>query len=103
MKKPTIKINGKTYEMKEPKARAWRLITEFEENKKEISNAEYIDKHAEIIAQFFDLSVDEILDGMDISDVIKTFYDCYKYISTLLYSKMEKLGNVGSGEMTKSN
>ena len=103
MDKPKIKVNGKTYEMQEAKAKAWRMVAEFDENKKDIPNVEFIEKHAEIIAQFFPkLTVEEILENMSIPEVIKTFYDCYKFMSATMYSKLQVLDSTEGGEEAKA-
>ena len=101
MDKPKIELNGKTYEMIEPKARAWRLVSELDENKKDIPNVEFIERHAAIIAAFFNVSVEEVLDYMDLADVMKTFYDCYRYMNSALYSKLKKLDSTLGGEEAK--
>lgn len=97
MNKPVIELNGKKYEIKELKARVWREVTEFETNKKELSNVEYVDKHAEILAKFFDLSADEILDKMDLADVTLKYLECYRYMFDMLYAKTKELGNIKGG------
>ena len=92
MDKPVININGTIYEIIEIKSRLWRIIAEFEENKNNLSNADFIDKHAELLALFFDgISVDDILDNVDLSDILKIYFDCYQYIYWLMYSKLKIL------------
>ena len=92
MQKPKINIEGKIYEAQEPRGRAWRMLAALDENKSEIPNVEFIEKHAEVIVQFFpNLSVEEILDNMTIPDIIKSYYDCYKFASAIMYSKLKPL------------
>ena len=71
---------------------------ELDENKKDIPNVEFIERHAEIIAVFFNVTADEVLDYMDLADVTKTFYDCYRYMNSVLYSKLKKLDSTLGGE-----
>ena len=100
MEKPKIKIKGKEYEAIEPKGKTWRKITELDENKKDIPNVEYLERHAEIITEYFPkVKAEEILEELEISEVIKLFYDCYKYTTSILYSKLKKLDSTeGGGE-----
>lgn len=89
---PKIKIGGKTYEMQEPRARMWRTFAEFDEQKKTLSAAEFIDKHCEMIAMLFKgVTVEELLDGLNLSDVLKIYRDCYICLSELMTSKLQVL------------
>lgn len=100
MEKPKIIINGKTYKMKEPKSKAWRLITEIDENKEDIPNVELVEKFVEVIAELFDgVTKEELLENMDIADVFPTFYSCYTYTSKVLFTGTKKLDSTkGEGE-----
>ena len=100
MDKPKIELNGKEYEMKEPKGKAWRTFSELHEKRAEIPNVEFLERHAEVIAQNFDgLTTDDILEQMDISKIIPTFYECYRYIGSILYGVSEKLESIeGDGK-----
>lgn len=92
MNLPKIKIGGKTYEMQEPRARMWRTFAEFDEQKKNLPTAEFIDKHCEIIATLFSgVTVDELLDELNLSDVLKIYRDCYICLSELMTSKLQVL------------
>ena len=92
MNKPKIELNGKTYEMKEPKGKAWRKFAELHENRLEIPNVEFIERHVEAIAENFEnLTSNEILENMNLSEVIPIFYKCYDYAASILYSGMKKL------------
>ena len=92
MDKPKIEINGKIYEIKEPKAQVWRKFAELEENRNDIPNVEYIERHAQIIAENFEgIKAEEILEQMNLCEVIPTFYICYKYCASILYEGMKKL------------
>lgn len=91
---PVIKIDGKEYKAKKPKARAWRELMKFDENKKDIKTDEFIDKHAELIASLFeDLSADDILDNVDIDDILKIYHDVFLWITELISSKLSVIPN----------
>ena len=93
MEKPTIEINGTIYTMKEPKARMWRTWTKFDSEKQELLTTDFIDKHAELLAGVFDgLTADDILDHVDLSEILRIYHDCFRYLTVLLTSKLETAG-----------
>ena len=104
MEKPKIELKGKIYEMKEPKGKIWRMFAEIHENRAEIPNIEFIEKHAEVVAENFEgITTEDILENMDISKIIPTFYDCYRYISSILYGVSERLDSTkGDGDMVRA-
>lgn len=89
MNKPFVKINGQKYDMIEPKARMWRKFTEFAENRKELLTIDYIDKHCEVLAEVFEgLTADDLLDNLQVGEVLKLYTDCFRYLMTLLVSRV---------------
>ena len=98
---PEIVINGKTYRAQDPKARAWRRIMEFDEKRKELENKEYIDAHAKVIAEIFDVPEDDILDNLNISDILQVYFECHTYMFKLLTSKLKILDRSEGGGETK--
>ena len=103
MNKPKIELNGKTYDMKEPKGKAWRTFAELYENQKDIPNIEFIERHAEVIAQNFDgLTADEILEHMNLSKIIPTFYECYEYAASVLYVGVKRLDSTKDGSESET-
>ncbi len=92
MEFPKIEIDGKIYEMQEPRARMWRNFVEFDENKRNLSNADFIDRHCEMIALVFDdVTADDLLDNLQLSDVLKIYRDCYICLSNLMTNKLRVL------------
>lgn len=92
MEFPKIEIGGHIYEMQEPRARMWRTFAEFEEKRMTFSNAEFLEKHCELIATVFEgVTVDDLLDNLPVSNVLKLFRDCYACMSALLGSKLRVL------------
>lgn len=91
MKNPTLNLNGKTYEMKNPKAKIWRLMLQFEQNKKDIDISLFIKSHCEILAQLFDLDADEIEDKAALEDITKTYTECFAYVMQLITKKTKEL------------
>lgn len=90
-KKPTIEINGKMYEIKKVRPRDWREFFKFDSEKQDVITYEFLDKHCEVIAGFFDgLTADELLDNLEIGDVLKIYNDILTYLMVLLTSKLGK-------------
>ena len=87
MDKPTLTINGKKIEMLEPKARAWRESIKLSEQRNEILAVDFVNKHCEFIAAAFGVSVDDVLDNIDVVDVMPLFYDVLAYIMKRLWAK----------------
>ncbi|MBQ9487531.1 MAG: hypothetical protein IJU91_07015 [Selenomonadaceae bacterium] len=88
MDKPTLTIDGKKIEMLEPKARFWRQGLKLSEQRKDLPAIDYVDAHCEFIAQVFGVSVDEVLDNIDVIDVMPLFYDIVAYIMSRLWLKL---------------
>ena len=103
MNKPILILNGVSHDFVEPKAKIWRQISEFDQNKLSLSNADFIDKHAEFIADFFNVSVDDVLEYVDISDITKIFFDCHKFTSELIYSKLRELDSTKDASTTEAS
>lgn len=89
-----IVINGKNHTASKPKAKIWREIMKFDEERTQLPNAEFIDKHAEIIASVFpDVTAVMIIDNVDIDEIVPLYYEVFKWICGLLNSKLRKLPN----------
>lgn len=90
MDNPKITINGKEIELPPIKARLWRPIMQFEEERKNISEVEGIDKYCEIIAIAFGVTKDEVLDNLELSDVLPKYFEVYKKVTKMLSAKIGK-------------
>lgn len=88
-----IEINGETYEAKKPKARLWKKIASFDEKKGSLAASEFIDAHAEIIAEVFGIDKDFILDDVDLEDILAIYYDIFVWMTKLLSSKLNTVKN----------
>ena len=89
-----IEINGKTYEASKPKARLWKKIASFDEKKSELAASEFIDAHAEIIADIFpEIDRDFILDNLDLDDILAIYYKCFLWVTKLITSKLDAVKN----------
>lgn len=88
MDKPTITIDGKRLEMQTPKARFWRELIKFEEERKNLTVESFCDEHAKILAAAFGVTADEIFDNLDVDEIMPTYVDVLMYTMGLLTAKM---------------
>ena len=94
---PTITISGKTYEAQKPKARIWRELCKFDEEKKNLPAGEFLDAHAEIIAKVFEgITKDEILDELFIDEILAIYQEVFAWIASLITSRLGEVKNVES-------
>ena len=96
MAKPTININGKNYHPVAPKARVWREITKFDNERPGLPDVEFIDAHIGIIATVFnnpEITPDIILDNLDIDEIIPLYYETFRWIVEMLNNKLSKIPN----------
>lgn len=100
MNKPTIEINGKTFEIIEVKARMWRKFAEFDSKKKNIPAIDFVDEYAKFLAEWFDgVTADDILDYMPLGKIANVYRACSDYLIALLNGKFDELEkNVDGGE-----
>lgn len=86
----TITINGKQLEIPPIKARTWREIMKYETQRKDKQTftVDDVDKHCGIIALAFGVTEEEILDNIDITDVIPTYYAVLRRIAAMLTEKL---------------
>jgi len=96
---PIITIGDKTYEAQKPKARIWRELCRFDEDKKNLPAEEFLDAHAVIIAKVFDgITKDDILDELFIDEILTTYQDIFSWVASLITSKLGEIKNVESEE-----
>lgn len=90
MEKPKITINDKEIEMPRIKARLWKTIMKFHEERKDIDNQNLVDKYAEIIALAFGVTTDEILDNFGVEDILPIYKEVFGTVVALLTAKLDK-------------
>lgn len=90
MERPTITINGNEIVMPEIKARVWYEIMKFESVRKELKSVDAIEQYCAVIAMAFGVSVDEVLDNLDISDVLPTYFAVLNCVVAMLTEKLAK-------------
>lgn len=87
MNKPIITINGVQIEMLVPKARMWREFIKFDEERKDISSVDFVDRHSEIIAQAFGVSKDDVLDNLSVDEILPAYTEVLRYLVSTLTSR----------------
>lgn len=90
MERPTITINGNEIVMPEVKARIWLEVMKFESVRKELKSVDAIEKYCAVIAMAFGVSVDEVLDNLDIADVLPTYFAVLNCVVAMLTEKLAK-------------
>lgn len=88
MDRPTITIDGRKIELPEAKARIWREIIKFDETRKEIPTADFVDRHAEIIALAFGVTADEVLDNLEVGEILPVYLSVLTALLEMLTAKM---------------
>ena len=91
MKKPVLTLGNEKYEMKPVKARIWRIMLQFEQDKKDIDISMFILSHCEILGELFGVDASKIEDEADLQDIVKTYMDCFAYVMGLVTKKTEEL------------
>lgn len=92
MTKPTITtLDGKKHELKKITGRSWRVLSEFIDTAPEYVDADFIEKHADFIAQFYDgVTADNVLD-LPIEEILPASAAARKFVMELLTAKLEKI------------
>lgn len=90
MKKLTITINGTEHEIKRLTGKDWRTLGEFVDNAPEITDKDFIEKHAAFVANFFDVTPDEVLE-MPLEEIIPASMAIRERIGKTLTAKMEQV------------
>lgn len=90
MNKPTLTIDGKVIEMPPIKARVWREVMKFEDDRQELKlrSVDAVEKHCEVIAKVFDVTTDEVLDNLELQDVLPTYFAILNYVAVMLTEKL---------------
>lgn len=84
-------IDGKKQEMRELKGRDWRLLGEFMDNAPTLADTDFLEKHAEFIAKFYDgVTVEDILD-LPLEDIMPVSMAIRDYLFNQLGARLEKI------------
>jgi len=91
-----INIDGKKYKPGKAKAKMWRELMLFDEEKAEIPLEDFIDAHAEMIVKTFanpDLTAEILVNQMDLEEILPLYTAVFKWFCAQLNAKIAKLPN----------
>lgn len=97
---PELKIKGKIIHPEPPKAKIWREIMKFDEEKKSFSDADLMDEYAKKIAAAFGggLTAEEILESVDLEDIIPAYRAIYAWLIGVASKKLAQIPNAAAPE-----
>ena len=91
MDKPTITtIDGKTHEMINLTGRTYRVIAEFEKNAPQIEDVDFIERHAALVAELFDVTQDDVLD-MPLDDILPASHAARSFAYAFTWLKFKEI------------
>ena len=92
MKRPTvITIDGTEHEIRNIDGRAYRVVTEFENDLPKIGEPNFIERHAALIAEFFDgVTTDDILD-LPLEDIAPSSLEIRVFVFDKVYAKQRAI------------
>ena len=92
MERPTITIEGKKYEIKKLTGRDWRVFSEFNDKIPQYTDADFIEKHAAFIAEFYNgVTADNVLDNMPLPEIVPASMAIRNYILQSLTAKFKEV------------
>ena len=103
MERPTITIDGKTYECPRPKGGMWRKLLEYDKNHNEVFAEDFIEKRCEFLAEVYGngLTADKLLDELYLDEIIADYRAVTKYLIEQLTPKLEAVEkNASAGDAT---
>ena len=101
IQKPTLTIGEEKFEMIKFKSKQWREFFKFDSERGELPLQDLIDKHCEIIAMFFPVSVEKLLEEIELADVLKIYHEIRIYLVQTVTSKLagdEKNAETGDSQ-----
>lgn len=103
MKRPTITIDGKKYELPKPKCGVWRKLMEADKNTREVFSEEFIENRCAFLAEAFGggLTTEFLLDNLYLEDAMAAYREVTKFMIEELTPKLEEAEkNGGEGGTT---
>ena len=92
MEKPTITIDGKKHEMIDLTGRAYRITAEFDNNQPQITDADFIERHAALVAEFFSgITKDDILDYLPLEEILPASIAVRKAVYSFTWLKTQEI------------
>ena len=102
MERPTITIEGKTYEMPKPKAGMWRKLMLFEKENNEVFAENFIEKRCAFLGEIFGIPEIVLLDNLYLEEVTTLYRETTGYIVGQLTGKLAQVSkNASEGDKTE--
>lgn len=102
MNKPTITtVDGVKHEMKPINGRAYRIVSEFDNTAPQISDADFIERHAALVAEFFDVTADDVLD-MPLEDILPASIQTRRTVIQLTWQKTVEISKNAEEDKAQS-
>lgn len=84
-------IDGKEHEIRQLTGRDWRYFGEFIENAPNSTDVDFIERHADFIAKFYDgVTSDDVL-NMPLEDIFPASFEIRNYINNQIGAKLVKI------------
>lgn len=91
MTRPTITINGVEKKMRQLTGRDWRLLGEFKDTAPQFTDADFLEKHAAFIAEFYpDVDAEDVL-NMPLEEIAPASLAVQNYVIRQLSAKLERI------------
>ena len=90
IKIPVLEVENKNFELKKVKPKQWREFFKFDSAREELTLDNMIDKHCEVIAEFFDVDANYLLENIEVADVLKIYHEIRSYLMQVVVSKLEQ-------------
>lgn len=103
MERPTITtIDGSEHKMRNLDGRAYRIVSEFDNNLPNYTDADFIEKHAAIIAEFYSgITLDDVLD-LPLEDILPASFELRSYVLKITWAKTAAVSkNAPEGKETE--
>lgn len=101
MTRPTITIDGKTYELPRLKGGAWRKLMLHDKEHGDIFAEDFIEKRCEFLADIYGggLTAEILLDNLYLEEIIQSYRDCARYILGCISGRIEEIAkNADKGD-----
>lgn len=102
MNTPTITtVDGKTHEMKPINGRAYRIVSEFDNTAPQVTDADFIERHAAIVAEFFGVTADDVLD-MPLEEILPASIETRRAVFQLTWQKTVEISKNAEADKAQS-
>ena len=92
MDRPTITtIDGKTHEMRPLDGRAYRIVSEFDNTLPQINDNDFIERHAAVVAEFYDgVTAEDVMD-MPLEDIMPASIETRRAVYSFTWLKTQEI------------